>query len=315
MVVNSSPPDTPFTRFSGLPIELRCRIWAFAATHRRFVCISDHAPQSSKRCRSTNTRLCRSTTLTPAILHASSESRTEGLRYYKKLPCRGLATYINWDHDYLTLLDSNFWWRFDWSGSNLATEATQCRRLAIKPGHVNYRLHASGKFPALERLLIVSNTLSDEAADLQIFDLISPTQAAETIVANDNEATMLEWFRNFHAESASCDLRIEYAELYSSQYGRMTAKEKSDRSARKSREARISLAPKRPSRPVKTNYTWARLPVLRQEAKALHLDTNGRREDLVIRLDEREEHRFVQAMTDWERDLKEWRSLLVRGGR
>ncbi|KAG4428795.1 hypothetical protein IFR05_015721 [Cadophora sp. M221] len=300
-------PDALFTRFSSLPIELRYRVWAFAATHSRFVSIFDYQPKPTRRRGLTKQRLYKSNTLAPAILHVSTESRTEGLRYYEKLACRGLATYINWDHDFLTILDPNFWWRFDWSGSDLATKATQCRQLAIYPGYTNYRLQTSGNFPALECLLIVSKILSDETSDLQTLELVSPIQAQEIVATGDNEAIMREWFRNFHAHSTSHKVRIDYAELCNSRHRTMIAKEKSDRSARKLIEARTSLSPKRPSMPVKANYTWARLPVLRQEAEALHLSTDGRRKDLIHRLDGIEELRFTQAMTDWKRDLKQWR--------
>ena len=279
-----------------------CRIWAFAATHPRFVCIFDHAP---KRRGFTKTRL--SSTLTPAILHASSESRTEGLRSYKKLPCRGFATYINWNHDILTILDPDFWWRYDWDGSDLATKATQCRQLAICPGYTNYRLHTSGKFPTLERLLIVSNTLSVETSNLKTLDFVGPIEARETVAKRDNEARMREWFRNFHTYSTTHDVRIQYAELCNSHHRLMTAKEKSDRSARKLKESRTSLASKRPSIPVKANYTWARLPVLRQGAEASYLSTNDRRKNLIHRLDEIKELRFSHAMTDWQIKLMQWR--------
>ncbi len=108
---------TTFTCFPILPVELRCKIWREVCFRRRNICISfkelgywmekdEHGAEVS----SFRAFMYFSNSAHPAILHASHESRTEGLKHYTldfgvenahprftvSCPAR---TYINWKAD------------------------------------------------------------------------------------------------------------------------------------------------------------------------------------------------------------------------
>ena len=80
---------TTFTCFPELPVELRCKIWREVCFRRRNICISfkelghwveedEHGHEVSPF----RAFMYLSDSTHPTILHASHESRTEGLKHY-----------------------------------------------------------------------------------------------------------------------------------------------------------------------------------------------------------------------------------------
>jgi hypothetical protein len=104
----SSPlgPEThyyTFHLFSKLPIELRLKIWAYAVPRQRVIEIRSWGNTLDNSY--TPIKFSVGPHQMPAILHATSESRKEGLRIYKRVQI-GLSTtildpnraYVDWKH-------------------------------------------------------------------------------------------------------------------------------------------------------------------------------------------------------------------------
>jgi hypothetical protein len=203
------PPDIRFTRFPDLPAELRCKIWALAATHPRIVCplLYKKPRRTLSLSRNTRTVLYRSDTLAPAILHVSSESRIEGLKYYERLGCEGFDTYINWDHDYLTFVDGSFDFSLDWPRSGFTLKAAKCQQIALRSGgHIG---NLKDYLPGLKRVVLICNPQCSELltrnSRLQIPGPITQTPPRE-LGRSDQSFDM-------RLEDAFSGLSIEYTEL------------------------------------------------------------------------------------------------------
>ncbi|PVH70508.1 hypothetical protein DL98DRAFT_540777 [Cadophora sp. DSE1049] len=99
-----------FTLFPKLPLELRLKIWGFAANVERIVSLSftldgqAWVDVSRLTIRNENRAQCS----VPAVLHICSESRKEGLRYYTACwdKCAGHNNYINLNTDILCVVEN-----------------------------------------------------------------------------------------------------------------------------------------------------------------------------------------------------------------
>ncbi|XMA11895.1 hypothetical protein WAI453_004686 [Rhynchosporium graminicola] len=75
-----------FVLFPFLPLELRRQIWKYASDHTRFIQIVHQSPPDAPVSKILHKfyKVARPSCQPPPMLHASSESRREGLMYYKQ---------------------------------------------------------------------------------------------------------------------------------------------------------------------------------------------------------------------------------------
>lgn len=136
-----------FTRFSGLPSEIRGRIYELASYQPRVLEVTCHEKP-----------IC--DTPVPAILHASSESRKYALKTYEPLILDSVntGTYVNWDLDTIFVNDrrASFNRSMDYSVLH-----EKCKKLAL-PSAPFSSFHFPVEYKRVESLIVVMNVIPGE---------------------------------------------------------------------------------------------------------------------------------------------------------
>lgn len=201
----------PFTR---LPPELRLHIWDIAASEPRVVTLSEFKSKPYSRLYNLT-----SFTPPPSILHVSRESRSAGLKHYKKIYCTLVRQiWFNPDIDTVKLCSCVLRINYRYPGLE------KIKHISIIPHHVRDQrcwMHSlSTDYPSIKTLDITfpfwdaewCNEALDEWSKVHSGIAVRRIQLGARDGMNDTNLLERIWSWNRFSETAlRCSLDVEYA--------------------------------------------------------------------------------------------------------